>query len=273
MDKPINYIDINKSAWNKKTPIHLESAFYDMDGFLSGKTSLKDIELSLLRDIKGKRILHLQCHFGQDTLSLARMGAIVTGVDFSDVAISKAKELAVQINCEAKFICCNIYELANHLDEQFDMIFTTYGTIGWLPDLDKWAAIVSGSLKPGGEFVFVEFHPAVWMFDDDFQKIGYNYFNTGPIVETYSGSYADKSAPLKEEYVMWNHGMGEVINSIINNGMELKSLEEYNYSPYPNFNHTVEPSPGKFRIAHLDDRIPMVYSIKAVKNSVEKNLP
>jgi len=265
MSDSINYIEVNKSAWNKKTPIHVESPFYDMDGFLKGNTSLKDIELGLLGDIKGKRILHLQCHFGQDTLSLARMGATVTGVDFSDVAISKAKEISAKINVEARFICCDIYELSQHLDEKFDMVFTTYGTIGWLPDMDKWAAIVSSFLKPGGEFVFVEFHPAVWMFDDDFQKIGYNYFNTGPIVETYSGSYADKSADLKEQYVMWNHGMSEVANSIIQNGMELKCLNEYNYSPYPNFNHTIESSPGKYTIAHLDDKIPIVYAIKAVK--------
>lgn len=265
MDKPIDYIDINKSSWNKKTPIHLESAFYDMEGFLAGKTSLKEIELSLIGNIEGKRILHLQCHFGQDTLSLGRMGATVTGVDFSDVAISKAKEIAAQINVDATFICCDIYHLSDHLAEKFDLVYTTYGTIGWLPDLNKWASIVSNFLKPGGEFVFVEFHPAVWMFDDDFQKIGYNYFNTGPIVETYTGTYADKSADLKEQYVMWNHGMGEVVNSILNNGMELQQLEEYNFSPYPNFNHKVEPSPGRYRIAHLEDKIPMVYSIKAVK--------
>ena len=265
MDASINFIEINKQSWNKKTPIHLESAFYDMEGFLAGKTSLKDIELSLIGDIKGKKILHLQCHFGQDTLSLARLGAAVTGVDFSDVAIAKAKELATQIHCDAKFICCNIYELANHLDEQFDMVFTTYGTIGWLPDLDQWAAIVSRFLKPGGEFIFVEFHPAVWMFDDDFQKIGYNYFNSGPIVETYSGTYADKSADLNEQYVMWNHGMSEVVNSIIQNGMELKSLDEFNYSPYPIFKHTIEPSPGIYRVEHLENKIPIVYAIKAVK--------
>lgn len=260
-----DYIDINRDSWNKRVDTHLASDFYNLDGFLKGKSSLNSIELDLLGDIKGKTILHLQCHFGQDSISLSRLGANVTGVDLSNKAIENAKKIALETNVNTKFICCNIYDLPNHLDEKFDIVFTSYGTIGWLPDLDKWAKIISRFLKPTGEFIFVEFHPVVWMFDDDFENIGYNYFNSGAIIETEKGTYANKNADLNTSYVSWNHGMSEVLNSLIQNGLEIKSLDEFDYSPYNCFNKTVEFEPNKFRIKHLDNKIPMVYSIKAVK--------
>ena len=211
--------------------------------------------------------LHLQCHFGQDTISLSRLGAEVTGIDLSDKAIQSAQQIAKDTDSNANFICCDIYDLPNHLDKQFDIVFTSYGTIGWLPDLDKWANIVSHYLKPNGQFVFVEFHPVVWMFDDNFEKIGYNYFNSGAIVESESGTYADKTAEISQENVMWNHGLSEVMNSLINNGLEINSLNEYDYSPYNCFNKTVEFEPNKYRIAHLQDKIPMVFSIVAKKKN------
>ena len=165
----MNYKEIHRKSGNQRVDVHMDSEFYDMKGFLSGKSSLNSIELELLGDIRGKEILHLQCHFGQDTISLARTGAIATGVDLSDKAIQKAQELASQCGVEASFIQCDIYDLPKHLDRQFDIVFTSYGTIGWLPDLDKWAGIVSRYLKPKGKFVFVELHPVVWMFYDDFK--------------------------------------------------------------------------------------------------------
>ena len=171
MNKENNYIEINRKSWNNRVETHLKSEFYDLDNFIKGKTSLNNIELELLGDLKGKSILHLQCHFGQDTISLCRLGANVTGVDLSDQAIESAIKIAKEANSNATFICCDIYDLPKHLDKQFDIVFTSYGTIGWLPDLDKWAKIVSQFLKPNGPFVFVEFHPVVWMFDDNFEKI------------------------------------------------------------------------------------------------------
>ncbi|KFF10848.1 class I SAM-dependent methyltransferase [Flavobacterium hydatis] len=260
-----NYIEVNKESWNNRVESHLKSDFYDLEGFLKGNTSLNSIELELLGDIKGKTILHLQCHFGQDSISLARLGANVTGVDLSDKAIESANKLAQETNTSASFICCDIYDLPNHLNQKFDIVFASYGTIPWLPDLDKWAKLISDFLKPNGQFVFAEFHPVVWMFDDDFEKVGYNYFNSGAIIETQEGTYADKSAPIELEYVCWNHGMSEVINSLIKNGLELNSLNEFDYSPYNCFNNIIEFEPKKYRIKHLDNKIPMVYSILATK--------
>jgi len=202
MNKEQHYLDINRASWNSRTDSHLKSEFYDLPGFLQGRSSLNDIELDLLDDIQGKTILHLQCHFGQDTISLSRLGAEVTGVDLSDKAIESARKIAEQTNADVRFICCDLYDLPNHLDQQFDYVFTSYGTIGWLPDLDKWAKVISSFLKPNGKFVFVEFHPVVWMFDDNFEKIGYRYFNSGAIIETANGTYADRNAAITEEYVM-----------------------------------------------------------------------
>ena len=260
-----NYLNLNKNAWNTRTDVHVGSEFYDIPSFLNGKSSLNSIELELLGDVTGKKILHLQCHFGQDTLSLARMGAHVTGVDFSDKAIDKAHELSHTMGLPARFICCDVYDLHNHLDEQFDIVFTSYGTIGWLPDLDKWAKVIERFLKPGGTFVFAEFHPLIWIYDNNFERIDYSYFTADAIIEIDLGTYADTAADIKTETVSWNHGLGEVINSLIANNIEIKAFNEYDYSPYNCFNGTEEYEPQKFRIAKFGNKIPMVYSIKGMK--------
>jgi len=265
MNTEQNYIEINRKSWNNKTEAHLNSEFYNLANFLKGNTSLNSIELDLLGDIEGKTILHLQCHFGQDTIALSRLGAKVTGIDLSDKAIESAKKIAIDTKSDAKFICCNLYDLPKYLDEQFDIVFTSYGTIGWLPDLNKWGDIVSKFLKPNGQFVFVEFHPVVWMFNDDFEEIKYNYFNSGAIVETENGTYADKDAQISQECITWNHSISEVLNSLIKSGLEINSLDEFDYSPYNCFSKIIEIEPKKYRIEHLENKIPMVYSISAKK--------
>ena len=265
MNSEQNYIEINRKSWNNKTEAHLNSEFYNLADFLKGNTSLNSIELDLLGDIEGKTILHLQCHFGQDTIALSRLGAKVTGIDLSDKAIESAKKIAIDTKSDAKFICCNLYNLPKYLDEQFDIVFTSYGTIGWLPDLNKWGNIVSKFLKPNGQFVFVEFHPVVWMFNDDFEEIKYNYFNSGAIVETENGTYADKDAQISQECITWNHSISEVLNSLIKSGLEINSLDEFDYSPYNCFSKTIEIEPKKYRIEHLENKIPMIYSISAKK--------
>lgn len=266
MSDPINYLELNRQAWNNKMEVHIDSEFYDMEGFFAGNTSLKEIELRLLGDVKGKSVLHLQCHFGQDTISLARMGASVTGVDLSDKAVGKGRELAARLQADATFINSDIYELPRQLDQQFDMVFSSYGTIGWLPDIEKWAHVVSAYLKPGGKFVFVEFHPVVWMLDEGFKYIKYDYFNTGPIIETENGTYADRAAALSQTTVSWNHDLAEVLGNLLKCRLELSSFEEFDYSPYNCFAGMEEFEPGKYRIAHLDKKIPMVYALTATKS-------
>jgi len=152
MENLNEYFAANKNLWNQRTDVHKDSSFYNLAGFKNGETVLTPIELKELKDVNGKTMLHLQCHFGMDSLDWARRGADVTGVDLSDTAISEAKKLNDELKLNAKFVCSNVYDLKDQLDEKFDIVFTSYGTIGWLPDLDKWADIVSHYLKPGRLF-------------------------------------------------------------------------------------------------------------------------
>lgn len=260
-----NYLEINKKSWNARLDAHLKSDFYDVDGFKKGKSSLNQIELDLLGDVAGKSILHLQCHFGQDTISLARLGAKATGVDLSDRSIASAKELAAETDSDAKFVCSDVYSLPNVLNEKFDIVFTSYGTISWLPDLGKWGHVIQHFLKPNGRFVFAEFHPAIWMFDDDAEKVIYHYNNMEPIVEEETGTYADTSAGIKETCVCWNHGIGEVFNSLVQNGLLVNKLFEHCYAPYPFIRNCEEVEPGKFQVKHFGDKFPLVYSLSATK--------
>lgn len=265
MNSTDDYLQINRQTWNEKTDIHLNSEFYDMKSFLNGRSSLNEIELKLLGDIKGKSVLHLQCHFGQDTISLSKLGADTTGVDFSQKAIKSAKEIAKKLKVNTKFVCSDIYSLPKILHKKFDIIFTSYGVIGWLPDLSKWAGVISHFLKSGGRFVIAEFHPVVWMYDNNFEKIVYSYFNTEPIIETETGSYADKSAGITTTCIVWNHALSEVISCLINQGLVITDFEEHNYSPYNCFNNTSETAPSKYVITSFGDKIPMVFAIKAEK--------
>lgn len=258
------YIDVNKNAWNIKTNTHLESDFYDNQSFLNGQTSLNNIELELLGNIEGKSILHLQCHFGQDSLSLARLGAKVTAVDFSEKAIEVAKAMNLKLNLDVNFICSNVYDLPQYLDRQFDYVFTSYGVIGWLEDLDSWAAIASRFLKKAGKFIFVEFHPVVWMFDNKAENIIYNYFKEEPIEENLQGTYADRSSNIEYKTITWNHSLGEIIGSLLKHEIQIKYFEEYDYSVYNCFENTIEDR-GKYRIKNLGNKIPMMFSLVGEK--------
>jgi 2-polyprenyl-3-methyl-5-hydroxy-6-metoxy-1,4-benzoquinol methylase len=259
----MNYQSTNRDAWNKRVAAHLTSDFYDLDGWKAGRTSLNDIELELLGDVAGKSILHLQCHFGQDSLSLARMGADVVGVDLSDAAIAAARELNEELGLTAEFVESDVLELIGKLDRRFDIVFTSYGTIGWLPDLDKWAATIAHHLKPGGKLVFVEFHPVVWMFDAEFERIEYSYFKAEPIVETTTGTYADRDAGFEKTEMSWNHGLAEVFHALENNGLILKRFDEFDYSPYNCFAGMKQLADRHYIIEKLGNLLPLVYSLVA----------
>jgi len=260
------FFEANKKLWNKRVYININSDFYGNDKFINTKYSLNSIELNELGDVSGKRILHLQCHYGQDTLSLGNLGGEVTGVDFSEEAIKTAEELSKKIDVPAKFICSNIYDLKKKLNDKFDLVFTSYGTIGWLPDINKWANIVSHFLKPEGKFLIVEFHPFVWMLDSKFEKLHYSYFHTKePIEEIVSGTYSDRTADIELVEYGWNHSLSDVVNSLIKEGLEIKSLKEFSYSPYNCFPNMVEIEKGKYVFKKFKEKLPLVYSLNAIK--------
>lgn len=267
-DKNKKYFDDNKTSWNQRTGVHVKTDFYDIEGFKKGKTSLKFIELDALGDVNGKSLLHLQCHFGQDTLSWEREGAIATGVDFSDEAIRQAKSLRDELGMKAEFIESNIYDLKDNLDKKFDIVFTSYGTIGWLPDLDKWGEIVGHFTKPGGIFYIVEFHPYLWTLDDNFDKIVYPYFTTPePISEVCKGTYADRNADISHMEHGWDHSLAETIMPLIKNGFTIKEFEEYPFSVYGLFDDKMKQlGPDKYVLNTYDTKIPYMFSLKARKD-------
>lgn len=265
MKQEDEYIIKNRASWNQRVAVHLDSDFYDMEGFRAGQTSLNPFELELLGDVSGKKILHLQCHFGQDSISLARMGASVTGADLSDAAVDAAGKLAAELRADARFICCDLYELPHHLDETFDIVFTSYGTIGWLPDLDRWAAVISRFLKPGGSFIMADFHPVVWMYDNDFSQVAYSYFNRETIREITSGTYANPDAEIKNETLSWNHSLSEIFMALIGQGLRIDVFREYDHSPYNCFQNMIAVDKKNFVLAAFGNKIPMVYAILATR--------
>jgi SAM-dependent methyltransferase len=262
-----DYLNINKATWNHRVESHLESEFYNLKGFLNGDNPLNALETQLLGNIQGKSLLHLQCHFGLDTLALAKLGAVITGIDFSEVAIEQANSLAKKTGLNANFVCCDVYDVPQAISEKFDIVFTSYGTIGWLPDAKPWAQVIADMLKPGGQFVMVDFHPTLWMMDNQFEKIEYSYFKSDPIVDTETGSYADKNGKTQYTTVGWNHSFGEILGSLLAVGLELKHFEEYDYAAYDCFNKLVKTGPREFQVEHLKGILPMMYSIIAKKKS------
>ncbi len=248
-----------------RTPIHLKSAFYDVDGFKAGRTTLCGIEQEELGELVGRSLLHLQCHFGLDTLSLARLGAEVTGVDFSDQAIAAARQLAESLNLSANFLCHNVYDLPDVLNEQFDIVFASFGVLGWLPDLDRWAEVVQHHLKPGGILYLLEFHPFFRQFNDD-GEIQYAYFHRDtPDEEVLTHTYTDGDPHEPQREHWWNHTLTDVINAIRNQALQIELMHEFPYSPYQLGECMREIEPGKWVNAKLGDRIPYLFSIKARK--------
>ncbi|PRQ02449.1 Magnesium-protoporphyrin O-methyltransferase [Enhygromyxa salina] len=262
-----DYLEHNREHWDAMVDAHWESDFYDVPGWLAGKDSLGPIELSMLPDsLDGKRLLHLQCHFGQDTLSLARRGAMVTGVDLSARAIDRANELAALAKLEGTFVHSDVYGLPGALDAAgaFDLVFTSWGTIGWLPDLQKWSKVVDHFLAPGGALVLAEFHPMVWMYGDDRSKFEHSYFNRGPITESSDTSYSGNAKP-KTTNLGWNHPFGEVLGALIDRGFILEAFEEYDYTEISCFSDCVEVAPGRYQLKGLEGILPLAYALRARK--------
>jgi len=258
------YLETNRDLWNGWTRIHQTSEMYDLEGFKAGNTSLKAVELEELGDVEGKSLLHLQCHFGMDTLSWARRGAQVTGVDLSDEAVELARSLSRELGIPAEFICSDIHALEKVLDGQFDIVFTSYGVLCWLLDLDRWAAIIARYLKPGGVFFMVEFHPLMTMLDDTGERWAYPYFHSPePMEFETKGSYADPDAVFGHVSYEWAHGLGEVVTALIRAGLKLDYLHEFPYCNQKFLPFMEESSPGQYMVRDQPNTIPMMFSIRA----------
>lgn len=265
------YRQDNIAFWNELAGIHEKSSFYDLPSFMAGKQTLHDVELNELGDVRGKSLLHLQCHFGMDTLSWARAGARATGVDFSDQAIRLARRLASELELDARFIQSDVYELPQALDEQFDIVFTSYGVLCWLQDLQEWGRVISRFLKDGGIFFIAEEHPLLYIMDEKCEpsnlRIAYSYFDTSTLTFHDQCSYADWTAVLKSPvHYEWTHTLEEVFSAITGAGLRIESFHEYPVCMYQKFEWLVKDKDDWWRPPEGSDvSIPMLFSLKARK--------
>jgi SAM-dependent methyltransferase len=262
------YYETNKLRWNELVAIHAKSDEYDLDGFLAGNSSLHKVELDALGDVSGKSLLHLQCHFGLDSMSWARLGAKVTGVDFSETAIELARELANRIGIDVQFICSNIYDLLDIHRGEYDIIFTSFGVLCWLADITAWGKIIAHYLKPGGTFLLVESHPVFWVFDNDHPsklEIKYPYWhNHEPYSWEAEGTYVDQDVTLKNTRTYeWNHTISDILNALIDAGLAIVRIDEFPHLPWKPIPFAHKNPEGEW---HLEgDFLPLGWSVKATK--------
>jgi SAM-dependent methyltransferase len=261
-------IEGNRALWDELTPIHVASDFYDVDGFRSGRSSLRHVELGEMGDVAGKSLLHLQCHFGLDTISWARLGADATGVDLSPRSIEMARLLARQEETRASFHCTSIYDLEDVLDSEFDIVFTSYGALQWLPDIRKWAQVVFRFVKPGGIFYLVEFHPVIQAFGNtDRPELTDGYFYRSEPVEWISdGTYAQPGALVSNRSYQWHHPVGDVVSALVDAGMEIDFLHEHPAVHEQLRSWMVQDAAGWWRAPN--DSLPVLFSLRARKKSV-----
>lgn len=255
----MTYLKTNRDAWNQRVATHVQSKFYDVSGFLAGNSSLKPIELAAMPHVQGQTLLHLQCHFGLDSLSWARMGAQVTGVDISDVAIDQARKLQQQTGLDARFMANDVYQFGATNQEQYDWVFTSYGAICWLPDLNLWAQTVANSLASGGSFFMVEFHPVIDLLS------GFAYFHQAEPDVYKETTYTENAKGSGQTVALWSHPIGDVINALLGQGLVLVSVNEHDHSPFDCFTGLVEQAPGRHVRLHEGHAVPLLYSIMARK--------
>ena len=262
------YLSMNRDLWDEWTAIHERSAFYDLASFREGGVRLADYELEDIGDVAGRSVLHLQCHFGIDTLSFARLGADVTGADFSPQAVALATRLAADLQLSARFLESNVYDLPDRLEGEFDLVYTSRGVLGWLPDIRGWAHVAAHFVKPGGAFYITEAHPLAWaMADDPPVRPGYPYWEQPePLTFPVEGSYADLTAsvdtPLEHS---WNHAMSEIIQSLVDEGLVIELFREYPWCDW-DLGYTVQHEDGRWYLPEdQEGELPLFYALRARK--------
>lgn len=267
------YREANRRNWDERTAVHPESDHYDVEGFLDGDASLYPLERDELGDAidDGTDLLHLQCHFGLDTLSWAREGANVVGVDFSPKSVELARDIAEEAGLEdrAKFLEADVLEL--DLDREFDVVFTSYGVLYWLPDLDAWAATVADHLRDGGTFYVAEIHPVAGVFEDvsgETATLAYPYFgHDEPLRFDYDGSYADEEAGFENAVTYeWSHGLGEIVTALCEEGLRIEFLHEHPWAEFGMYEEMTEDDEGRWWLPDdVPGELPLTFSLRATK--------
>jgi SAM-dependent methyltransferase len=271
-----DYRALNKASWDERAPAHAASPDYAVERFAADPEFLSEVvrfDLPLLGDIAGLRGVHLQCHIGTDTISLARLGASMTGLDFSSAAVAEATSLAGRTGDDARFVEADVYDAVSVLGAGgFDLVFTGIGALGWLPGIRRWADVVAGLLRPGGRLFIREGHPMLWSLDDtredDLIVVDYPYFEREePLVWDEGGTYVQTDAVFTHNKTHeWNHGLGEIVTALLDAEMSLTSLAEHDSVPWealPGKMERVEG--GEWRLADRPWRLAHSYTLQAVK--------
>jgi SAM-dependent methyltransferase len=259
----------NRANWDERVAIHLRA--YDHAGLRAGAGKLNPVEEAELGPVAGKRILHLQCHFGADTLTLAQRGADVVGLDFSPEAIRAARRLAGELGLDARFVEADVYDAISAIgpDERFDIVFITWGTICWLPDIARWAQVVAHFVRPGGFFYFAEGHPAAFVFDDEAAPSGgmpgwfAPYFLRDALIQDDPRDYADPTAKITSARThQFMHGLGDIVTNLLRSGLSLEFLHEHDAVPWQLFACLKPGADGMYR---WPDKpwLPLAFSLRA----------
>jgi SAM-dependent methyltransferase len=271
-----DYRKLNRASWDERAGPHAASPGYAVDQFASDPAFLSKVvrfDLPLLGDIGGLRGVHLQCHIGTDTVSLARLGARMTGLDFSPASIAQARRIARLAGADVRFVEAEVYDAVTVLGpESFDLVYTGIGALCWLPDISRWAGVVAGLLRPGGRLFIREGHPVLWALDDrrddDLLVLQYPYVERAePLVDESPGTYVETDAVFSHNLThAWNHGLGEIVTALLGEGMELTGLAEHDRVPWEALPGRMELlADGEWRVADRPWRLPHSYTLRAVR--------
>ncbi|MEV4563846.1 class I SAM-dependent methyltransferase [Nonomuraea sp. NPDC049419] len=268
-----DYLRINRDNWNARVPVHVASSFYDVAGFRSGRSPLRAFEIEEVGEVTGRSLVHLQCHFGLDTLSWARLGAEVTGLDLSDAAIDQAERIAAECGIPARFVTADVYDAPEALGATYDIVYTGIGALVWLPDLARWAETVARLLKPGGFLYVADFHPFTEVLDDETgTKVTNDYFDRGPHVWDYPHTYTGPEVLEHQTSVEFRHGMGEIVTAVANAGLRLEFLHEHDHTLFRRFGTFTERD-GGYRPPAGAPRIPLMFSLRATASPAGSGVP
>jgi SAM-dependent methyltransferase len=271
-----DYRDLNRANWDERAPAHAASRDYAFERFAADPEFISDVvrfDLPRLGDVAGLRGVHLQCHIGTDTISLARLGTRMTGLDFSPTALEHARRLAARVNADVDFVEADVYDAVERLGAAaFDLVFTGIGALCWLPDVRRWAHVVADLLKPGGRLFLREGHPMLWSLaeerPDGLLAVEYPYFETAaPLVWSEPGTYVETDVEFVHNTThVWNHGLGEIVTALLGNGLQLTMLVEHDSVPWEGLPGQMERvEPGEWRVADRPERLAHSYTLQAVK--------
>jgi SAM-dependent methyltransferase len=271
-----DYRALNKAGWDERAPAHAASPGYHLDEFRGDPAYLSEVvrfDLPLLGDVAGLRGVHLQCHIGTDTISLARLGARMTGLDFSPAAVEQARALSEEVGAGVDFVEADVYDAAQVLPPgEFDLVFTGIGALCWLPSVARWAEVVQQLLKPGGRLFIREGHPVLWALADPLPdgrlELEYPYVEREePVIWEEGGTYVETEVEFQHNRTMeWNHGLGEIVTALLDQGLTLDALVEHDSVPWDAFPGFTEELPGgEFRLKDRPWRLPHSYTISATK--------